>query len=331
MKAWPYRRLPGTVAVRVDGVSVRSPEGESEELDALARSVVDRVVAVGQVETENWDTARLNVSVTTPGRLTEPGAPWTDVVVAAVLTERATNLRVTTVLTPDGEGGREWRGTLPVLRSDIYDRATLTAQVVATVEGVPGRTVAESTDDWIVDVRTDTPTRDRPFDIKEVGFRSGPSVLRPFADVPWKVSAAGRLPVVHINTDFEGMTDLLAAEGQTAAGLVNELLVAQMAADVWTAVFHAALGNLEIEEDGAPLLPHDWRGEVLREMLPDVLPNLPVEDALREAHRRRTGATGWTELQPSIHYAASRRADVPKALSATVRGLDRLNRKDAEA
>ncbi|MFC9531358.1 hypothetical protein [Streptomyces sp. NPDC056975] len=330
MKAWPYKRLPGTVAVRVDGASVRSAEGETEELDALARSVVDRVVALGQVETQDWDTARLTVSVTTPAKLTEPGAPWTNIAVAAVLTERATNLRVTTVLGPDGEAGREWRGVLPVLRSDLYDRATLTAQVVATVDGVPGRVVADSMDDWIVDVRTDTPTRDRPFDIKEVGFRTGPPVLRPFAEVPWKVSAAGRLPVVHINTDFEGMTDLLGAEGQTPAGLVNELLVAQMAADVWTAVFHAALGNLEIEEDGAPMLPHDWRGEVLREMLPDVLPNLPVEDALREVHRRRTGAAGWTELQPSIHFAASRRADVPKALAATVRGLDRLNRKDAE-
>ncbi|MFJ8508110.1 hypothetical protein [Streptomyces avermitilis] len=331
MKVYPYKRLPGTVALRVDAVTVRAQREPPEQLDARARSVVERAVALGQAETAGWDTTRLTVSVTVPSGATEPGGPWTDVAVVAVLTERATNTRVTALLEPSEEGGREWRGDLSLLRADVYDRATLSAQVVATVDGVPGRVVAETSDDWIIDVRSDDAVRERQFDIREVGFRTGPSALRPFADVPWKVSASGRLPVVHINTDFEGMTGLLAAEGRTPAGLVNELLVSQMAADVWTAVFHAAVGDLEIEEDGSPMFPHDWRGEVLREMLPDVLPNLSLEDALRAVHRRRTGATGWTELQPNIHAAAARRAGVPKALSTTLLGLDRFNRKDAEA
>ncbi|MCX4400469.1 hypothetical protein OG840_01290 [Streptomyces sp. NBC_01764] len=331
MKVYPYKRLPGTVALRVDAVTMHAQGEPSEQLDARARSVVERTVALGQAETVGWDDVKLTVSVTVPSKATEAGGPWTDVAVLGVLTERATNTRVTALLQPSEEGGREWRGDLSVLRADLYDRATLTAQVVATVDGVRGRVVAESTDDWIVDVRTDDAVRERQFDIREVGFRTGPPALRPFADVPWKVSASGRLPVVYINTDFEGMTDLLAAEGRSPAGLVNELLVSQMAADVWTAVFHAAVGDLEIEEDGSPMFPHDWRGEVLREMLPDVLPNLPLEDALRAVHRRRTGATGWTELQPNIHAAAARRADVPKALATTLLGLDRFNRKDAEA
>ncbi|MFF0106882.1 hypothetical protein [Streptomyces hirsutus] len=328
MKAFPYSRLRGTISLRVDAARVKAPEHPREQLDSRARSVVERVVALGMAETEDWETATLTVSATIPSKATEPDGPWSDIVVVAVLTDRTTNTRVTSRLAPEMEGGREWCGELQVLRADILDRATLTVQVVATVDGVQGRIIGEAVDDWIVDVSSDTPTREQSFDIKEVGFAKGPQRLRNFADAPWIVNASGTLPTVHINTDFEGMTDLLSAEGQGPEGLVNELLVSHMAADVWIAVFHSAIGDLEMEDDGTPLFPHGWQGEVLREMLPDVVPDRTLEDALREVHRRRVGATGWTELQPHIQHAAMRRAGVPRALSETVRGLNKLKREE---
>ncbi|MES4891649.1 hypothetical protein [Streptomyces sp. NPDC096012] len=328
MKVFPYLRLRGAVSLRVDAVRVKAPEQPREQLDSRARSVVERVVALGLAETEDWETVTLTVSATIPSKATEPGGPWSDVAVVAVLTERTTNTRVMSKLVPESEGGREWRGELQVLRSDLLDRAGLTVQVVATVDGVPGRIIGEAADDWIIDAGSDTPTREQSFDIREVGFAKGPRWLQGFTDAPWIVNAAGVLPTVHINTDFEGMTDVLGAEGRGPEGLVNELMVAQMAADVWIAVFHSAIGDLEIEDDGTPLFPYGWQGEVLREMLPDVVPERTLEDALREVHRRRVGATGWTELQPRIQYAAMRRAEVPRALAETVRGLDRLKRED---
>ncbi|GAA2567137.1 MULTISPECIES: hypothetical protein [Streptomyces] len=328
MKVFPYPRLRGTVSLRVDAARVKAPEQPREQLDSRARSVVERVVALGLAETEDWETATLTVSATVPSKAVEPDGPWTEVVVVAVLTDRTTNTRVTARLVPDAEGGREWRGDLRLLRSDVFERATLTVQVVATVDGVPGRIIAEAADDWVVDTRGDVPTREQSFDIKEVGFAKGPQWLRNFVDAPWIVNASGRLPTVHINTDFEGITDVLSAEGRGPEGLVNELMVSQMAADVWIAVFHSAIGDLEIEDDGTPLFPHGWQGEVLREMLPDVVPDRSLEDALREVHRRRVGVTGWTELQPRVQYAAMRRAEVPRALSETVRGLNKLKRED---
>lgn len=328
MKVFPYPRPRGTVSLRVDAARVKAPGQPREQLDSRARSVIERVVALGLAETEDWETATLAVSATIPSKATDPGGPWSDVAVVAVLTERTTNTRVTSRLGAEAEGGREWCGELQVLRADLVDRATLTVQVVATVDGVPGRIIAEAGEDWIVDAVSDTPTREQSFDIKEVGFAKGPSWLRTFTDAPWIVNASGTLPTVHINTDFEGMTDVLGAEGRGPEGLVNELMVAQMAADVWIAVFHSAIGDLEIEDDGTPLFPHGWQGEVLREMLPDVVPDRTLEDALREVHRRRVGATGWTELQPRIQYAAMRRAEVPRVFSETVRGLDKLKRED---
>lgn len=328
MKVFPYPRLRGAVSLRVDSARVKAPGQPREQLDSRARSVPERVVALGLAETEDWETATLTVSATIPSKATEPGGPWSEVAVVAVLTDRTTNTRVTSKLAPEAEGGREWRGELQVLRSDIFDRVTLTVQVVATVDGVPGRIIAEATDDWIVDARSDTPTREQSFDVKEVGFAKVPGWLRAFSDAPWIVNASGKLPTVHINTDFQGMTDILGAEGRGPEGLINELMVSQMAADIWIAVFHSAIGDLEIEDDGTPLFPHSWQGEVLREMLPDIVPDRTLEDALREVHRRRVGVTGWAELQPRIQYAAMRRADVPRALSETIRGLDKLKRED---
>ncbi|KQX53649.1 hypothetical protein ASE09_05675 [Streptomyces sp. Root66D1] len=314
--------------MRVDSARVKAPGQPREQLDSRSRSVVERVVALGVAETEDWEAAALTVSATIPSKATAPEGPWSEVVVVAVLTDRTTNTRVTSVLARETEDGRDWHGELQVLRSDVFDRAVLTVQVIATVDGVPGRIVGEAAEDWVVDVRGDVPTREQSFDIKEVGFAKGPRWLQSFSEAPWIVNASGAVPTVHINTDFEGMADVLGAEGRGPEGLVNAMLISQMAAEVWTAVFHSAIGDLEIEDDGTPLFPHGWQGEVLREMLPDVVPERTLEDALREVHRRRVGATGWTELQPRIQYAAMRRAEVPRVFSETVRGLEKLKRED---
>ncbi|MEU6678315.1 hypothetical protein [Streptomyces sp. NPDC046925] len=325
MKAYPYRRLSGAVSLRVTAVEVKVPGASREPLDTKAFSVVEQVVALGRAERDDWESARLKLSATIPASATESNGYWGSVSVVAVLTEKATNARTTVALESRTEGGREWTGSLDLWRSDHLDRAVLAVHVIATVDGVLGRVIATSEKEWIVDLASKEPTRQRELDVIEVGFREGPEWLRPFKEVPWIVDTSGELPAVHVNTDFEGITELVGGSGSSPEGLVRDLLLAQMCTDVWTAVFHTAIGDLEMEDDGTPLFPHDWRGEVLREMLPDVVPKRPLEEALSEVHRRRTGTSGWIDLQPRIHFAATRRADVPKALSTTIRGLDRLH------
>ncbi|MFI9036040.1 hypothetical protein [Streptomyces sp. NPDC053726] len=326
MRVYPYKRLPGVVSLRVTAVELRGPGEIREPLDTSAFSAVEQVVAPGVAGRDDWESLRLTLSATVPGRASDPDGPWSDVAVVAVLSEGATSTRITAPLKPGAEGGRQWTGHLDLWRTDHLDRATMSVHVVADVDGVPGREIAASDKDWIIDLKADAPLRERELDVVEVGFREGPEWLRRFQEVPWIVDTSGDLPVVHINTDFEGVADLVGGNSTSVDNLVRDLLIAQMCTDVWTAVFHTAIGDLEIEDDGTPLFPRDWRGEVLREMLPDVVPDRPLEESLREVHRRRTGTSGWTDLQPRIHYAATRRAEVPKALTATIRGLDRIHR-----
>ncbi|MFI6474064.1 hypothetical protein ACIBL5_27820 [Streptomyces sp. NPDC050516] len=327
MRVYPYPRLTGAVTARVTAVRLRGPHDTREQLDARGCSVVEQVVALGMAERDDWQSARLAVTATIPVREIETKGHWSDVSVVAVLTEGATNARTVARLEPGAMGGRDWVGEIELDRDRHLDRASLTVHVVATVGGIGGRIIASTEQEWVIDVTSDVPLRDRQLEVSTVSFARGAEWLRSFRDAPWVVDTSGRMPTVRLNSDFEGLVELVEGQGSKVESVVGEMLLAQMCADVWTAVFHTAIGDLEIENDGTPLLPPDWRGAVLREMLPDIVPGRSVEDALREVHTRRTGEGSWTDLQPRIQYAAARRAEVPKALAATVRDIERLDQE----
>ncbi|MFF4319730.1 hypothetical protein [Streptomyces sp. NPDC001568] len=332
MKVYPYRRLTGNVSWRVDSAAIKA-EGEPwEEVESKYVSTVERVVALGPDEDRpEWTRARLRLSVALPAKAVDPVGPWQDVKVVAVLTERATNTRTAVEFSPVSDDGREHGAELYLHRCDLLDRASLDVHVVATVDGVRGRVIATSETEWFVDVIEAAPSLARELDVRMVGFASGTGRLQRYKDSPWLIDTTGRIPVVRVNTDFDGLGDLIGADGGNGAEkTVRELLLAQMCSDVWTAVFHSAVGDLEVEEDGTPLLPHGWQGEVLRDMLPDVYADRSPEHALREVHAARTGAsaTSWGELQARIQFAASRRAGLPRTLSTTIRDLERLTQGD---
>ncbi|MCZ0979752.1 hypothetical protein O1L60_13915 [Streptomyces diastatochromogenes] len=329
MKFYPYKRLNRPIALRVTSASLKLPDGTRDHLDTSAFSVPQRTVALGVAQHDAWVSARIGLSATLPPGAMADDAPWSGLRVLVMLTDGETNVRRVVDLRQDAPGSKEWSGTVELLRDEHVGRASLSAQAVATVDDVPGRSIAETDEDWTVDVTADEPLGGLRLDVKQVGFaRSSRAWLQAYADVPWIVDTSGRVPAVWVNTDVEGFSDLLDAENGGIENKVHELLVSQMSTDVWTAVFHSALGDLEVEPDGSPVFPTDWRGEVLREMLPDVAPGAHVEEALRRVHRRRTGDAGWVELQTRIHYAAVRRAGAGKALSQALRALQQLNRGD---
>ncbi|MFJ7152726.1 hypothetical protein ACIQVT_31800 [Streptomyces sp. NPDC100445] len=330
MKFYPYKRLNRPITVRVTSASLKLPDGTRDRLDTSAYSTPQRTVALGVAQHEEWVSARIGLSATLPPGATDPDAPWSDLRVLAVLTEGATNVRSSFDLRQDAPDSKEWSGEIQMFRDDHVGRASLAVHAVATVGDVPGRSITETDGDWTVDVVAEEPLGGLRLDVKQASFsRSAREWLRPYSDVPWVIDASGRLPLVMINTDIEGFSDLLAGDSGGIENKVHELLLSQMATDVWTAVFHSAVGDLEVEPDGSPVFPSDWRGEVLREMLPDVAPGLRVEEALRQVHRRRTDDAGWGELQTRVHYAAVRRAGAGKALANVLRALQQMNRRDS--
>ncbi|MFE5489224.1 hypothetical protein ACFQ7Z_04590 [Streptomyces virginiae] len=328
MKFYPYKRLNRPVTLRVTSVSLKLSDGTRDLLETTAYSTQQQAVALGIAGHMDWVSAKIGVSATLPPGANAPDAPWSDLRVLAVLTDGETNVRTSAHLTLDAEEGRDWSGSLEVFRDDHLGRASVAVYAIGTVEGVRGRSITETDRHWIIDTVSDEPVRGFQLDVQKAPFkRSSREWLQAYADAPWVVDTSARVPTVFVNTDLEGVIDLLDSNGSGVDSKVRDLLVAQMATDVWTAVFHSAIGDLEVEPGGGPVFPTDWQGEVLREMLPDVIPGVHVEEALRQVHRRRTGESGWVELQTRIHYAAVRRADATKALALVIRSLEQMNRE----
>ncbi|WP_330175651.1 hypothetical protein OG875_20395 [Streptomyces sp. NBC_01498] len=316
MKVFPYPTLAGEVSLQVTAV-----KQDQHRLSTSVFSGDERVVALHQVERSDWTYCRIGLTAFLPAKELDEG-PWQDVAAVAVLTEKATNTRTTAVLRRQGDG-TEWKGRLGLWRAAHLSRADLSVSVVATTDGVPGRVIGGSEANWVVDFTARSPVRRRELRINEVDFVDGPQEwLRPFKDAPWLVETSGELPTVHLNTGFEGVAELLNSGGGSLERAVRDMLATQIAIDVWTAVFHAAVSDLELDAEGKPEWPGGWRDTVLRGMLRDVLPGMSDVDALGEIYARRKESSGWNELLPRISYAAGRRAKVARNLGTTIRALD---------
>ncbi|MGC0403058.1 hypothetical protein RKD27_005702 [Streptomyces sp. SAI-126] len=327
-KFYPYKRLSRPITLRVTSVVLDLPDGTRDPLETSAYSTQQQAVALGVAGHTDWVSATVGLSATLPPGANAPDAAWSDLRVLAVLTDGETNVRTAVDLGRETEGGLDWSGSLKVLRDDHAGRASLAVCAVGTVEGVRGRSIAETDRSWTVDTVSDEPVDGLRLDVQRASFtKSAREMLRACSDVPWVVDVSARVPTVFVNTDVEGIMGLLDSNGSGVDSKVRDLLVSQMATDAWTAVFHGAIGDLEVEPGGGPVFPTDWQGEVLREMLPDVIPGVHVEEALRQVHRRRTGEAGWVELQSRIHYAAARRADATRALAYAIRSLEQMNRE----
>ncbi|MFG1621649.1 hypothetical protein [Kribbella sp. NPDC049227] len=315
---FPYPTLFGDLALDVVSVTV-----DGAELPFTKISRAERTVALHQTGRADWDTASLRLKAFLPEAEFVDG-PWSDIVCLAVLTEKATNARTTARLTREADGS--WSGAVDLDHSRHLTRANLSLNISATVDGIDGRLIGQTTETWFIDLKAMVPVRQRELEIVQIDFLQGPHEwLRPFKDSAWIVDTTSEIPTVYLNTRaVEGLVDLLNRTGGTPVEKVlRDITASQIAQDAWTAMFHAAVADLDVDEDGTPRMPAGWRGRVLQMMLPDVMPGYPPHDALYEISERRAKGFGWSELQTSVQYAAGKRSQAVKKLTVAVRSVVR--------
>ncbi|RSM83416.1 hypothetical protein DL991_03090 [Amycolatopsis sp. WAC 01375] len=309
-QVFPYKTLFGDVELEVTSVAV-----DGDELPYTRISTTDRVVALHSIGRDRWEIATLGLRATTP----QEQGPWEDVRCVAVLTESATNARRAVPLTKIGEGS--WTGSIDFVRSKHVHRATLSLAIVATVDGVPGRIIGSTEKNWYADLHAATPRRRQQVEIEKIDFQNGPQEwLRQYQDAPWIIDTTGTTPKVYLNTSaIPELIEVLYAKGATPEErALRDTTSAHIAHDAWVAMFESAISSLEVDE-GTPLLPDDWRKNVIQSMLPNVLPGRTFSDALYEVHKRQQDGYGWSELQTGIHYAAAKRSRVTRRLTDAVR------------
>ncbi|WP_439661409.1 hypothetical protein ACSHWB_07845 [Lentzea sp. HUAS TT2] len=323
--AFPYPTLFGDVIFEVTAVAV-----DGSPLPYSHVSKTEQTVALHQTGRDKWDVATLHLRATLPEQELGEG-PWTDPVCLAVLTEKATNARTSTRLTRAQDGS--WHGRIELVRNNHLNRAALSLTVAATLDDLPGRVIGSAERDWYVDLKVTTPVRQRDIEIVEIDFREGElEWLRPFKEAPWIVETTGEIPTVYLNTSaVEGLVEVLhGTGGSVEEKLLREMTSSQVAQDAWTAMFHTAISDLDVDEDGTPQMPGGWREPVLQMMLPDVLPGRQLTDALFDINERRTKGFGWSELQTSVQYAAGRRSQTTKKLTVATRSVNRVARDGSQ-
>ncbi|MFI6451921.1 hypothetical protein ACIBF6_10225 [Streptosporangium amethystogenes] len=305
---FPYRTLLGEISLEVKEARL-----DGRLLPLTMISAVERVVALHQIERDDWERARVVFRMRTPEELTKPDE-WADVACVAVLAEKKTNLRIVTPLKRQPDGS--WIGVVELHRDWHAGQAEVEGLVAATVDGVAGRVIARTERNWTVDLRAHTPTRKKTVKTLWVDFASDDNpYLNPYRMDPWAVEAAGDEPVVYLNSGFEGLQFVLESN-MRADRAVQDTIAGQIAVDCWTALFNTAAYAISTEDD-QPQWPGGWHESVLRRMLPDVFPDRSPDDALSEIFERRSVG----ELQTQVLHAAIKQARTPKSLGIFIRTL----------
>jgi hypothetical protein len=309
-RLFPYPVLGDVCAIHIEKVAL-----DGVPLAGEMVSDEKKVVALHNIEREEWTQARLTVRVNAPDLGT---GPWQGVTCVAVLSERRTNARTVTPLRRDVDGS--WTGTVLLERARHLSQACLSAQLVATVDGVQGRMIGGVRVGWTVDLQARSADRSDGVAFSFVDFADPAHPhLNAYRTDPWTVDATGDKPTVYLNRRFDGLERILGGDDRS----VREILSAQIAADAWTALFNAAMYEADVDEEGAPEWPEGWRGTVLRRLLPDVFPELSPDDGLIELVSRRVSGDGGGELQSRLMHAVTRQAALPRQLGGFIRAINR--------
>lgn len=276
----------------------------------------EHVVALHQVERDGWEEARLSVQLSVPTQELR-AADWSNIICVAVLTERRTNTRALTQLTADPAG--DWSGIVTLHRDHHVNAAELTGHVVATVQGIRGRIVGSTQQSWTIDLQARKPVRQKFMIIRHVDFSAAEnSHLHPFKEDPWTVETGDDTPIVYLNTRFEGLIRLLEAGDR----VIREAVSTQIAADVWTALFNASVYSASTGEKHT-IWPGGWKDSVLKRMLPDIFPDLSLDDALDEVVSRRLSSEGGGDLQTRLIHATGRQSARARRLGNYIRSIER--------
>ncbi|MEU1729240.1 MULTISPECIES: hypothetical protein [unclassified Nonomuraea] len=297
----PYPVLAGEVTmtvreVRLDDVAL--PYGMVSESE--------RTVALHLLDRADWSVVRLTLQVSAPRHELDAG-PWFSLAFLATASERRTNTHSAVKLMMGQPG--EWAGEVELHRDDHFGQVRVSGQLVATVDDVPGRVIATVAQPWIVDLQARVATQRQSIETRWLNFGGDPQLDWCKSD-PWAVTTTDEAAILNLNSGFDGLRALLESP-KAADRPMREALAAQIAVDMWTALFNEAAHHV----DGQGW-PEGWRGLVLRRMLPDLFPDHSLDDALREIVNRGAGG-----IQTRVLHAAAKQARMPRSLGGFIRSL----------
>lgn len=323
---YPYDSLVGDVRLSVNKVTI---DGKPLSSNYVNPDIPE--IAFRDLETERWDEAMVEVTVTAPAGELAGNPGWEHPQAVVQMLCPYTNTRRVFVLTPDAHSPARWYGTVTLARQEWYGRATMRALLPATVDGVAHRVIGTG-ETWQLSFDDLPPSPVHgSIAVQWVDFANDHEFgLKPFKEDPHHLRLDPEAPVLYLNSGFDGLEALLGDRKRRpfAEQAMHDSTRVNIAGDAWQAMFVTALDAVEIDpETQMPEWPaQDWQVVVLRTLFPRIYPHLGPEDALIEAVQTRRSGEGSGELLERLLPAAARQVGTAPLLR---RGISLLE-KDAE-
>lgn len=325
MQNWfyPYKRLFGDVALKLDGLQV-----DGEEVPGTRVDLDRREVRLLDLEREEWEVANLQVVLSGPQtELRDWQKEGVTPAAFAVAHCAASNTRQALRLDPDPDHAGRWEGTLELQRSNWFGRIELRGAFVATVEGTEDRMIG-APEPWVVRL-DDVPPPPVSGAIKTLwhDFASpdeGLKWLQEHKAEPAYLRLDDAQPVLYLNRSFEGLKALLDRKPKRENGeqALHDEARAAIAAEVWNAIFNAAVQAIRDEEDEAPDWPDEpWKRTALEMLLDRLYPEKAPDDALREIAQMRRDENLGGVLQQRLLIAVSQHVGGAKLLRKAINEL----------
>ncbi|MEZ5343758.1 MAG: hypothetical protein R2706_20685 [Acidimicrobiales bacterium] len=324
---FPYKTLFGDVAVMIEEVAID---------DTLVRDRVDhdqRTIDLHGIEREEWESARITLSMTgPPSEISEVDNP------AAVILANCgpSNHRASATLRSDPDSAGRWIGELIFERPFWYAHAELRGGVVAKVDGEDNRIIGWA-NPWTIRF-DDLP--DRPVNgaikISWIDFKnpgSDHAFLERYVDQYVYLSIDPDEPQLYLNRAFDGLVQLLEKRRpRRVERALHDQTRASIAEMAWTSLFDAAMNAIEINEDtGEPAWPSsDWQRTVLENLFGHMYPDKSTDEALRDAWTARTTPESAGVLQEVLAPAVAIQARAPSLLRGGIRSISDHLESDGE-
>ncbi|MFC9173021.1 hypothetical protein ACFWXI_10135 [[Kitasatospora] papulosa] len=330
-RVFPYDVLTGDVGLTITKVLI---DGKPLSTNYINPDLME--VDFAGLESAKWEQAVIEVSLTGPELELTGRQPWEKPTGTLQLNCGTTNTRQAVKLDKDPQASARWVGSMELDREDWYGRATLRAFLHATVDGIEHRIIGVA-DDWTLSFNDIPPSPvNGSITVTWSDFATDEAhpYLSNFAQDPCYLRLDPDDPTLFLNRGFEGLEALLVDRKHRprAEKALHDSTRANMASDVWSAMFVTALEAVESDpETGLPDFPReDWQTVVLKTLLARIYRDLSPHDALVTAVAARNSAQGSSDLIERLIPAASGQVRLPHLLRNGIALLEK-DAKDEEA
>ena len=249
--------------------------------------------------------------------------------VFASLNCRLTNQRSSVELSRSLTERGKWSGAVTFDRASFAGRVDLSVIVSAKANGLAGRVVGSSDPWWIF---VDTPNSLQVGGVLRVAWVSfrdegAPTLAKQFPESTHVVDLEGAVPVVYLNQDFDGLYALLQDRKDRAAVelALHDAYRYSIARSVWMALILDSVMSVEPgETDTDASWPNkEWQSEVLKKVLPKVVPDKTDQELLNLA------ANDWKSGTSAAIFLGRAEAVVGELVESNAalrKSLHKLNR-----